>query len=74
MSAHDKSPHVGIGCFHAFLNFFYRSFMFELKQQVLSGRICDAVDTQTCVARLLGALQGLLAPILNSSIVGAVFN
>ena len=36
----------------------HRSFMFELKQQVLSGALDEAIDSQTSVARLLGALQG----------------
>jgi len=35
-----------------------RSFMLELKQQVLSGALSDATETQTSVATLLGALQG----------------
>lgn len=34
-----------------------RSFMFELKQQVLSGVLCDAVDSTVSVTRLLGALH-----------------
>ena len=40
----------------------HRSFMFELKQQVLSGALDEAIDSQTSVARLLGALQGWCAP------------
>ncbi|XP_029192981.2 condensin-2 complex subunit G2-like [Acropora millepora] len=35
-----------------------KSFMSELKKQVLSGELSDAVDTKASVARLLAALHG----------------
>ncbi|KAJ7365206.1 Condensin-2 complex subunit G2 [Desmophyllum pertusum] len=35
-----------------------RSFMFEVKERVLSGALDEAIDTQTAVVALLGALQG----------------
>ena len=39
----------------------HRSFLFELKQQVLSGAFGEAIDMQTSVVTLLAALQGLCA-------------
>lgn len=45
--------------------FIYRSFMLELKQQVLSGATSESTDTQTSVLFLLSALQGLFTLLVN---------
>jgi len=43
--------------------------MLELKQQVLSGALSDATETQASVATLLGALQGLCALTVDDNVL-----